>query len=191
MRRAAITGPLAGLLLAGLAAGCQGTPRPGPGADARPARADDKARLYGDPGLVPTREGERIRLEVALAGEIETSLTALPGVDRARVTLTLPTGKVEPARASVVVVGPRASSRRGEVERIARAAAPALDEGTVDVVTVDETANGPEPRGRSLPDLPLTLALLGLGASLGVSLDRFARRMPRGRGSRRARRRHP
>ena len=45
-------------------------------ADPRPRtpridRPGDKQAVYGDPTLLPTREGERVRMEVALAREIE------------------------------------------------------------------------------------------------------------------------
>jgi hypothetical protein len=55
-----------------LSIGCVGCEPP-----ARPRqdqRRTDKRSLFGDASLVPTREGERVRRELALAGELTTSL---------------------------------------------------------------------------------------------------------------------
>ena len=61
----------------------------------------DKDALFGDPGLVPTREGERARREIALAGEIHNAIVVLPEVARARVDVELGDGEDEPTRVVV------------------------------------------------------------------------------------------
>ncbi len=135
-------------------------------------RASDKAALYGDAALLPTRAGERARAEIALAEEVRVAVETLHDVERARVTVTSKSGDT-PASAALVV-RTRSDSVKTEVRaattRIARATLGRDTELTVEVtapqadVPVEDT---PSPRR------PLVLfAVLGLGISLGLTFDR-------------------
>lgn len=135
-------------------------------------RASDKAALYGDAALLPTRSGERARAEVARAEEVRVAVETLHDVERARVTVTSEIGDT-PASAALVV-RTRSESANTEVRaaatRIARAALGRDTELTVEVsapqanVPLEDT---PSPRR------PLVLfAVLGLGISLGLTFDR-------------------
>ncbi len=158
---------LASLWLA-LACEAPAAPRgPGPA----PRRAD-KAALFGDPSLVPTREGEQARREIALAQEIERALAVLPSVVEARVDVELP---------------PRATRGRPRVLAVVRGAVDA-DESSLParVLTVAHAVVGPEaavevmversPAPDRRPEEPLPWALglgvLGLGFFAGVLLER-------------------
>lgn len=133
-----------------------------------PAAAGGKAALYGDPALVPTRAGERAREELARAAAVADTLAALGAADL-RVEVRLPRAG-DPG--AVVVVG-RAPPGLGEPE------VRALVEGlcgpwSAGVVHLRWRPGEPA-RGRG-GDWPLHLALVGLGASAGVTLDRLRRR---------------
>ena len=138
-------------------------------------RASDKAALYGDAALLPTRAGERARNEVALAEEIRAAIEALHTVERARVTVATDSGGAP--RSAVVVVRAHTSTNADDLTasatRISRAAlgspelavevqvsAPVVDEAAEDVPT-DTT-----------PRALLLFGVLGLGISLGLTFDR-------------------
>lgn len=135
-------------------------------------RASDKAALYGDAALLPTRSGERARAEVALAEEVRVAVETLHDVDRARVTVNSETDSA--LASAALVVRTRSASANTEVRaaatRIARATLGRDTELTVEVsaphadVPLEDT---PPPRR------PLVLiAVLGLGISLGLTFDR-------------------
>lgn len=176
--RATTHGVFLGLAATLLGSGC-GDP---PSARPRPATAksSDKAALFADASLVPTREGERTRREIALAEEIRAAVELLHGVERARATVTLnERGDVEGA--SVVV---RASTHadpvqlRATAEGIAHRTLAIDRDGTTLTVEISMPPNVTDtttlPTGGT-PTLPLMLALLGLGFSLGLTFDRSRR----------------
>ncbi|MFO0633416.1 MAG: hypothetical protein U0168_11240 [Nannocystaceae bacterium] len=145
-----------------------------------PARVADKAALFGDPTLVPTRQGERARLELAQAGEITRALLATGRVASVHVDVERSEGA-----ARVLVAGAWAPSHEPDEAGIAAIVhAVAGDDAAIALALAPArataTADGP-------PLLPLLLAALGLGASGGVLLDRIARRRRRGRARRPAR----
>ncbi len=146
-------------------------PRSRPAAD----RVADKAALFGDPALVPTREGEHARREIASAQELRAALELLHAVERARVTVDLSDrGTVESA---VVVVRARSERDREPLRAQTRDLAVAMlgdslgDGLRVEISAPDHATPLPENPQRG-PRLPLLLAVLGLGFSLGVSFDR-------------------
>jgi hypothetical protein len=144
-----------------LAAACDpATPRPSP-------PAPDKAQIYGDPALVPTREGEWARREVALAGELEGQLAVAPGVQRARVSVrSLPE---RPASIAVDVrVDPGADP--APIEARARKLGQLLLPGGEVDVAVHAGPPAPPPEDRNTP--LLVLAVLGLGVSAGLAIER-------------------
>jgi hypothetical protein len=147
-----------------------------------PRRAEhalDKAALFGDPGLVPTRFGEQARREAAAAGEIRAAVELLGGVDSARVDVE---SDGEDARALVVVRldGPQAEQEVVDAtHRIVDAVLGADGVRTVVEVSAPPAEQEPEPTPRTV--WPLALAVLGLGFSLGVTFDRLRRVLRRRR----------
>lgn len=148
---------------------------PADGPPQRRRSAPDKARLYGDPVLVPSRDGEAARRELALAGEITASLAAGETLDELHVDVEL--DRDGPAR---VVVGGRwrAGVAADRVPIAEIVAAIVGDEHTLVLAIAELPA--PEPMRGPIP-LGLVLAAVGLGASLGITLDRAARRRRRAR----------
>lgn len=168
---AALTAGLASIL----ALACdRPLPKAPPPAEAR----SDKEALFGDPMLVPSRAGERAREELALAGEIERLIAADPAIAAVRVHVRAgDRGANEGAPPQIVVV---ARARAGEaldrerLERIARAVV-GDEAARVDVDRLIGAASE-EPPARDLArDLLLALALLALGASAGITVDRVRR----------------
>jgi hypothetical protein len=139
-------------------------------APAEPSRRvgqPDKRELFGDADLVPTREGERIRRELALADELERLL------ERASVPSRVTVSLIEPASAVVV-------AQAGELEfvrSIARAALPGIDEARIHVtITKPDTGTG----DREGPPMLLMLTLtLELGLTLGIAVERGWQRFRR------------
>ncbi|MBV1859375.1 MAG: hypothetical protein KUG77_13260 [Nannocystaceae bacterium] len=138
-------------------------------------RASDKAALYGDAALLPTRAGERARNEVALAEEIRAALETLREVEGARVTVA--TDDRGAPRSAAVVLRARLDTDTNALEvsatRISRAALGAADlpiEVQVSAPSVDE-ASADAPSNRPPLSL-LLLGVLGLGISLGLTFDR-------------------
>jgi len=172
---------LAGLAVALSATACgDPPPRPVPTTN---ATGPSKAELFGSASLVPTRAGERARAELALAAELDRVLEAMRAVDTADVAIRLPPTTFDshasaPARALVTVAlepdADAASARIG----IGRTARTWLGPQAELDVTVAEAAPIAEPtQERPSKLLMLAVALLGLGASLGVTVDRaFDRR---------------
>ena len=130
---------------------------------AQPQRQRGKRELFADASLVPTREGERARRELALAEELERLLA------RSEVAASVTVSLVEPASAVVVAQ----TGEPASVEAIARAALPSIAEERVHVV-IAELGSMPMPANPSKPGLRgLALALsVALGLSLGVALER-------------------
>lgn len=160
-------------------AACGGPDRP-----ARPApAATSKASLYGDASLVPTRAGEHARAELALSAELQRVMLTPPGILQAAVSVRLP----------AAVIGRRSSSQSDPVRAVVSVTvAPNMDVDATrqDVAALANTWLGPDASVQTLvtrapaqpsPDpLPLPMlafALLGLGATAGVTVDRtFDRR---------------
>jgi hypothetical protein len=138
-----------------------------------PARgATDKAALFGDPSLVPTREGERARREVALAQEIEQALGVLPSVTRARVDVELPERPADAdARVLAVVAGEPGADAAALTERT-RAVARTVMGPAAAIEVVSEPIPAPAPPAVPMR-WPLLLGVLGLGFFGGTLLERI------------------
>ena len=126
-----------------------GCPSPQPRPRPEPERAADKAALFGDPALVPTRDGERARREIASAEELRKALELLHAVERARVSIELDDdGHVK----SGIVVG-RARTRVGLDELRdqvgARATAMLGDTLSIEVSAPDHATTASESPGEA------------------------------------------
>ncbi|MBX7081463.1 MAG: hypothetical protein K1X88_19845, partial [Nannocystaceae bacterium] len=143
-----------------------------------PARIADKAALFGDPTLVPTRHGERARLELAAAGEITRALLATGRLASVHVDV-----ERSDAGARVLIAGrwaPGHDAADAEIVAVVHAVVGASAEVALALTPAAAASPvGAAPAGP--PVLPLLLAAMGLGASGGVLLDRIARRRRRGR----------
>lgn len=143
----------------------------------RSTTAPDKARLFGDPTLVPTREGERARLELAAAGEIAAAITAIDAVQELHVDV-----EIEDDGAQVIVAGRRTradddldATVAAIADAVLAAHGPvqltlALAEFSTTAAAPDQPHDVTPPRSRTAA---LALAAMGLGASLAVFLDRL------------------
>ena len=140
-------------------------------------RASDKAALFGDAALLPTRAGERARNEVALAEEIRVALEALHAVERARVTVATNHGGAP--RSAAVVVRARANTDTdaltASATRISRAALGSAELAVEVQVSAPGVDEPPEdaPKGAA-PHALLLFGVLGLGISIGLTFDRAA-----------------
>lgn len=129
-----------------------------------------KRELYGDPALVPTRAGERAREELALAGSVAAGVQALGG-EALHVEVRLPRAGDAGA---VVVIAREPPPGLGEAE-LRALVGDLCGPWSLAATRVHVLPAGPPPEpGRS--PVPLYCALVGLGASLGVALDRARRR---------------
>lgn len=147
------------------------------GAGRRPA---DKAALYGDASLVPTRAGERIRTETALAREIEQAVAVLPSVAQVRVDVELPDATprpgartrppAEPRVLAVVAQATPHDDAPARIEAIARAVV-----GPRAAVEVIVEASAPPAPAPPPARWPLLLCVLGLGFFVGVLVERTRR----------------
>jgi hypothetical protein len=143
---------------------------------ATPSRAADKEALYADAALVPTREGERVRREVALAGEIEAAVAVAMDTPHVAADVEL---EVPPRVAVAVRAGsadPEAS--RASVQALARAI---VKDAEVVVILSAPHPRSPDPSAPARPVAWLLLSLLGLGVSLGIGIERLRLRMARRR----------
>lgn len=164
----------AALSLAIVNFGCEAPERAAP---RRPTT--DKAALFGDAKLVPTREGERARRELAEAGEIQ-ALLEHAGFADVRVSVSR-TDDASPARVAIVVRPPMPDdvATDPETTELAKEQVTALarqisgPSAATEVVLAPRDATPPR---RPATDPLLWLALLGFGASAGVMLDRLRRR---------------
>jgi hypothetical protein len=163
--------PIAAALLVLVVAGCPAPERQGPA-----RRTVDKQSLYGDAGLVPTREGERVRRELALAGELEKAVEQLALADvHVDVELNEPPGVIVIAQAD-----PQADTAQLEATITAFAQVIVPGAATVHVQLRQAETGGDSPA--PAPDLgrawAIALACFGLGLSLGMTVERLlARRM--------------
>jgi len=146
-----------------LACACGAAPSP------TAPRAADKASLFGDPTLVPTRDGEAARRELAESGEITQAIRATDWIDDARVDV-----EREDGRARVLVVGRRTAIAPADLDAQVHTIARAVCGDAMELVLTLADAPPAAPMRRL--DLPLGLALVGLGASLALLADRGWRR---------------
>ncbi|KIG18803.1 hypothetical protein DB30_07139 [Enhygromyxa salina] len=152
-----------------LSVGCEAPARP-----VQERRRADKRSLFADASLVPTREGERIRRELALAGELTTALELLE-FGPVHVDLEL---RAEHGSAVVVAQPPAHTDAsveqlEAEVAELAGAIVPELAPNQIHVWLRPRPEPPAPKRDRSWA---LTLACLGLGLSLGVTLERVRMR---------------
>ena len=135
-----------------------------------PARRVDKAGLYGDPGLVPSRAGERARNDLALTADLERGLASTPGVDAVRVVV-----RTEDHRPRIVI----GLDRTPEADAVAveRAALDRVELLVPEAEILLESQPPPTPaRTPARLSFALALALLGLGSSMGILLERLRQR---------------
>lgn len=136
--------------------------------------ASDKAALFGDASLVPTRAGERARREVALAQEIEQALGVLPSVAQARVDVELPERPADASPRVLAVVSGDPGADATALATRARTIAHAVMGPAAAVEVVAEPVATPAPAPPIVPlRWPLLLGVLGLGFFGGVLLERI------------------
>jgi len=153
-----------------LGAGCGDPPAPRERPAARPS---DKAALYGDAALVPTREGERARAEVALAEELRAALETLHAVEKARATVTTEHG--ERPTSAAVIIRARPGSDRSALDSTARRIARGIlgeEDVSLEVEVSAPSVDVPPEDSPSAPRPIVLFAVLGLGISLGLTFDR-------------------
>lgn len=126
--------------------------------------------MFGDARLVPTRAGERARLELALAGQLRTLLEPLRPPDGS-VAVDVELGGRGPARVVVVAAGSWPADLRERLDQLVSGVVPEADIALV----LAPSKQGRPVEGGGAP-WPLALALLGLGVSLGVFVERAAAR---------------
>jgi type III secretory pathway lipoprotein EscJ len=148
-----------------LACACEARP------SAHPSRAHvDKQAMFGSASLVPTREGERARRELAIAGELQQALAQLElGPAHVDVELGDPTTVIMIARY-------REDRSVSEAEtaaiELAHAMIPELQPANLHLWLQPASAEQPAPEPHSRTWL-LMLACLGLGLSLGIGGERL------------------
>lgn len=150
------------VLLGTLASACEAEHHPG---------ETGKRAMFGDPGLLPTREGERARRELAIAGELERAIAGL-GFTAVRVDVELR----EPVDVIVVAHRPPTELPAPEaaITELARAIIPELaaEHLHLRLLAPEPAQAGPEhPSGLQL--WALMLACIGFGLSLGMLGERL------------------
>lgn len=143
------------MLMLAVGPGCDPEPRP-----SAPAKTTDKRSLYADPTLVPSRAGERARAELATSGEVERVVGAHPDVESVVASQNGETLVV------VAVVDP--SVTPAELDALVK---PLVPQGTS--VSVQTHAKKAPPNTRRGLPMVLAIALVGLGLSAGVWLERY------------------
>jgi hypothetical protein len=152
-------------------AGCPAPQRP-----AAPTRAIDKQALYGDAGLVPTREGERVRRELALAGELQKAARQLGLADvHVDVELNEPPGVIVIARVDPAADAEALEAIEVTVTEFAHVIVPAATAVHVELRSLEQGSERPTPADGG-PPWAIALACLGLGLSLGVTVERLLAR---------------
>ncbi len=171
---------LAALAVPGCTSGRSEAQRP-PAVAGLHSETGAKQRLYGDPALVPTREGERARRELALEGEIDESLASLGLLERTHVSVILdPMGAAAPSAVVVARVTEQAPRATEAVQKIT--AAILGPRRSLELQLIPHPApSSPEEAKAPATDpkrsLALALAILGLGVSLGVLGERLRPRL--------------
>lgn len=161
--------PIITVMWAGLACGPSERPTPPP----RPEAPADKAALFGDPSLVPTRHGEQVRREIATAHELEQALSTLPTVERASVVVeALEHANADPR--AVVIVHARSDADLTRLRQQAERATQAVVGPTVQPEVVVERSPAAATTDEPTPlRWPLLLGVLGLGLFGGVFFERL------------------
>ncbi len=145
------------------------------------ARAPDKAALYGDPALIPTQVGERMREEAVLETAIVHALNAHPDVHASTAYVGLPKARLRceahvPERGHAVVttrVQTNSTLTPDALATTVRAIVPAQTDVTVQLWREPKhEPAAPRPK-RSLV---FWLAVTALAASAGITLDRLISR---------------
>lgn len=135
-----------------------------------PAAKLDKQKTYGSASLVPTREGERARRELAIAGELEQALAQLD-LGPAHVDVELR----EPVTV-IVIARLRDDRSPSEAERtaitLALAMVPELQPANLHVWLQPASAEPPTP-DPAAHTWQLMVACLGLGLFLGIAHERL------------------
>ncbi len=160
-----------------------GCGEPAPKRSAR-TQVSGKDRLYGDPGLVPTREGERARAELALRHDLQEAVAALPQVRRATAMVRISEGDVAGA-VLILEASPEHAQTAARASRVI--AQQVLGPVGAAKLVVQSYDTGPLPSAGPAQSTdvrwPLLFAILGLGFSIGLLFDRTrqrARRRTRG-----------
>ncbi|GEM_PF-1632640 len=138
-----------------------------------PKKPSAKQALYGDAGLVPTREGEWARKEIAAAGAVERAVRATGSFRNVEVNVEL-----EPTTTRVLVAGQvtaQAHQVREQVVSIVLAVLGPIGDDAIDIVTTNVPPTEPDSRRFTMSPF-FALALLGLGVSIGVTLERIRTR---------------
>ena len=131
-----------------------------------PRPTADKADIFGSVTLVPTRAGERARAELAMAGEAARLVSRLPGVRDVALTARL---EGETTISGVVVLEPDPPP---DLTGVIASVAADVAKIPVSSVRITARAGAVAPRATGLP-APLGLAILGLGACLGILVERW------------------
>lgn len=136
--------------------------------------ATDKQAMFGSASLVPTREGERARRELAIAAELEQALAQLElGPAHVDVELHQPI-------TAIVIARPRSDRSPAEavalVAELVHAMIPELAPANLHVFLRPIPQAEPPPPERDQPMWPSMLACLGLGLSIGVAAERLRKR---------------
>jgi type III secretory pathway lipoprotein EscJ len=149
--------------------GCEAPARPIP-----EQRRTDKRTLFGDASLVPTREGERVRRELALAGELTTALELLE-LGPVHVDLELQADHPSAVVVAQLPAGADVEQLEADVFELTAAVVPALEASQIHVwlrPSAEPSAPTREGGRSRFRSWALTFACLGLGLSLGVTLER-------------------
>ncbi|HVH99570.1 MAG TPA: hypothetical protein VM869_12705 [Enhygromyxa sp.] len=143
----------------------------------RPRAAQlDKQAVFGSASLVPTREGERARRELAIAGELEQALAQLElGPAHVDVELREPATVIVIARVQDDQDTQSLARAEATVAQLAHAMVPELDPANLHLWLQPghEQPAAPEPSSRTWL---LMLACLGLGLSFGIAGERLRSR---------------
>jgi len=131
-----------------LACACGAAPSP------TAPRAADKASLFGDPTLVPTRDGEAARRELAESGEITQAIRATDWIDDARVDV-----EREDGRARVLVVGRRTAIAPADLDAQVHTIARAVCGDAMELVLTLADAPPAAPLNSPSPALPPVLVV--------------------------------
>jgi hypothetical protein len=160
-----------------------GTSKPSkPSKPSRPGKASKEA-LFGDPSLMPTRDGERARVEIALARTIEEHLAEDPRLTAVRAHVTSASGHSGgPTQVVISFRGPQEGAQAQELRARELALGILGDPAaqvTIDRIEAPRGAQEPSPAQVRPLSIVLALVLLALGASAGISVDRLRRRRSR------------
>ena len=136
----------------------------------RTAAAPDKAELFGDAVLVPTRAGEAARRELAAAGEIAAAIEATRWIADVHVDVESHTRVVVAGR---VTADTDEAALHDDVAAIVDGVLGPDDARTL-VLALGRIPAEPPARERNV--LALVLAAMGFGASAGIAIDRAMRR---------------